>query len=339
MFKLFVLLVTFFEAHGVLLYANPGHNVTLPCYYDSSATNLCWYKQVAGEKPEIISSFYKPLMNSNIFHNQFKVNKRISVHTGQGFYNLTISNVQDSDSAMYYCGKTSVVVTEFQKGTFLVLKDSSRRSFLQQPVSDSVKPGGSVTLNCTLHAGTSDTKHSVYWFKKENPSNSRLGVLYIHAHSNSSRCAQSLESPTQTCVHSLSKRNVNTSDAGTYYCAVASCGEILFGNGTRLKVEEKQDDIFPLLVQCVVAALLVSVILNIILICILCKMIRRKHAHSEGLQPQSSVPEFTANSQNEECDAMQYVALDFKKNQGSSRRQRSTEEKTIYSGVRLSNRK
>lgn len=107
---------------GALLYTNFADNVTLPCFYDSGAKNLCWYKQVAGEQPQIISSFYKHLPNSNTFHNQFKDNKRFSVHTGAGFYHLNISNVQDSDSAMYYCGQTSITVTEFDKGTFLILK-------------------------------------------------------------------------------------------------------------------------------------------------------------------------------------------------------------------------
>uniref|UniRef100_A0A3Q2X9G0 Immunoglobulin subtype domain-containing protein n=1 Tax=Haplochromis burtoni TaxID=8153 RepID=A0A3Q2X9G0_HAPBU len=37
----------------------------------------------------------------------------------------------------------------------------------------------------------------------------------------------------QSCVYRLSK-NISSSDSGTYYCAVATCGEILFGNGTKL---------------------------------------------------------------------------------------------------------
>lgn len=96
--------------------------MTLPCFYDTGAKHLCWYKQVVGEQPHIISSFYKHSPDSNSFYNQFKDNQRFSVHTGAGFYHLNISNVQDSDSAMYYCGQTSVTVTEFTKGTLLVLK-------------------------------------------------------------------------------------------------------------------------------------------------------------------------------------------------------------------------
>ncbi|XP_070849920.1 T cell receptor alpha chain MC.7.G5-like [Chaetodon trifascialis] len=294
MFKLYVLLVSLFRAYGALLYANTGDNVTLPCFYASdSAKYLCWYKQVAGEQPQIISSFYRHSPDTNKFHNQFKGDRRFSVHPGRGFYHLNISDVHNSDSAMYYCGQISITVTDFDNGMFLVVKGSSRESSLQQPASQSVKPGGSVTLNCTVHNGTSDGEHSVYWFKEESR-NSQLGIMYIKKN-NSNQCVKSSEFPVQSCVYSLSMRNVSLSDAGTYYCAVASCGEILFGKGTRL--------------------------------------------HVGGLHPKLSVPEYAAERQNEGSDALQYVALDFKKRQSKSRRQRSTEEETIYSGVRLSDLK
>ncbi|KAI4881192.1 hypothetical protein NFI96_032134, partial [Prochilodus magdalenae] len=37
-----------------------------------------------------------------------------------------------------------------------------------------------------------------------------------------------------SCVYKLPKRNLSLSDAGTYYCAVLMCGEIILGNGTKL---------------------------------------------------------------------------------------------------------
>ncbi|XP_010766495.1 uncharacterized protein [Notothenia coriiceps] len=293
MFKIYVLLVTLFRAYGALLYAEPGQNVTLKCFYTSIDNNLCWYKQ-------------------------------------------------DSDSAIYYCGKISGVVTEFDNGTFLVLKESSLRYLLQQPESDSVKPGGSVTLNCTVHTGTNDTEQSVYWFKKENTTNSKhVGTMYIHTNG-SSQCVQSLgsEFPAWSCVHSLSKQNVSLSDAGTYYCAVALCGEIIFGKGTRLEVGEKRQDIFPLLVHCVVAALIVSVILNIIVIGILCKVSRRENLPSGGVSPpHTSVAEYTPNIENQESKDLEYEALDFKTMRSKSKRKRSTEDETVYSTVRLSDLK
>ncbi len=106
---------------GALLYTNLGHNVTLPCF-SSSAKHLSWYKQVAGEPPQLISSFYQPSHSSNIFYDHFKNNNRFSVDTGTGFYHLNISNVQVSDSATYYCGQTTVSLTKFYNAIFLVLR-------------------------------------------------------------------------------------------------------------------------------------------------------------------------------------------------------------------------
>ncbi|XP_051231309.1 uncharacterized protein LOC127349534 isoform X3 [Dicentrarchus labrax] len=171
MFKFYVLLVLLFGADGAVLYTNPGHSVTLPCFYGASVKYLCWYKQVAGEQPHIISSVYKHSPDSNSFHNQFKHDKRFSVHAGEGFYHLNISNVQDSDSAMYYCGKIIIVVPEFENAIFLDLKQSGRSSFPLQPVFDTMKPGGSVTPNCTVHADVGE-KHE---------DTSSVLVLYVAA--------------------------------------------------------------------------------------------------------------------------------------------------------------
>ncbi|XP_077963361.1 uncharacterized protein LOC120822217 isoform X2 [Gasterosteus aculeatus] len=322
MFEFYFLLVPVFGASGALLYATPGQSVTVPCFYASGAKHICWYKQVAGEQPQIISSFYKHSPDSNSFHNQFKDNKRFSVYAGAGFYHLNISNVQDSDSAMYYCGHATIMMTEFDDGTLLVLKDFSRRSFLLQPAFYSVKPGASVTLDCTVHAGTSDAELSVYWFKKENSTNSLSAVMH------SSRCVHSPEPPAQSCVHSFSKTSVSQSDAGTYYCAVALCGEILFGNGTRLEVGGKKEEISSFVMHCSVAALFASVVLNGILIGILCKVSRRKYLHSQETVSHLSVPADTPNSQNEDSDALQYATLDFEKRPGQSRRERRRQEVT-----------
>ncbi|XP_030018790.1 tyrosine-protein phosphatase non-receptor type substrate 1-like [Sphaeramia orbicularis] len=293
MIKLYVLLISLLRVHGVfsysVVYTHIGDNVSLPCIYASSARYLCWYKQAAGEQPQIISSDYIHSLHGN--SEKFDGNKRFSVHAEAGSYHLKISNIQQSDSAIYYCGRTSVATTEFDNGTFLVLKESMHISFHQQKVSKPVQPGDSVTLNCTVHTGTSNKEHTVYWFREDSRS-SGLGVMYVHTNS-SSHCVKSLESgsATKRCMYSLTKRNVSLSDAGIYYCAVASCGEIVFGNGTRLDLEA---------------------------------------------QPQTSVPDYTADTQNEECDALQYVAVDFKKRQSKRRRHRSTEETTVYSSLRVS---
>uniref|UniRef100_A0A3B3DRN9 Ig-like domain-containing protein n=1 Tax=Oryzias melastigma TaxID=30732 RepID=A0A3B3DRN9_ORYME len=143
-----------------------GDSVTLPCSFASSSKHLSWYQQRVGEQPQIISSIYKR-SNSNSFYKPFD-NRRFSVHTGGELYSLSISDVQNSDSAMYYCGHTSITVTEFDRGTFLMVKGSSSwRSHRAPGVSTScssderlvlrfqlqvVDPGARLGLDSELHA-------------------------------------------------------------------------------------------------------------------------------------------------------------------------------------------
>ncbi|MEQ2182037.1 hypothetical protein GOODEAATRI_017895, partial [Goodea atripinnis] len=61
-------------------------------------------------------------------------------------------------------------------------------------------------------------------------------------------------------------RNVSISEFGKYYCAIASCGEILFGNGSTLEVEKSPDSTSITLVT-VIICLIISVILNVAIIC------------------------------------------------------------------------
>uniref|UniRef100_A0A665WCA0 Ig-like domain-containing protein n=1 Tax=Echeneis naucrates TaxID=173247 RepID=A0A665WCA0_ECHNA len=109
------------------------------------------------------------------------------------------------------------------------------------PPSDPVRPGDSVTLQCSVlfdsEKKTCPGDHSVYWFRAGSD---EAHPSFIYAHGNNrDHCKKSPESEsTQKCDYFFSK-NISSSDAGTHYCAVATCGEILFGNGTKLEIEGK----------------------------------------------------------------------------------------------------
>ncbi|XP_056318598.1 uncharacterized protein LOC130232650 [Danio aesculapii] len=205
---------------------------TFPWLVQSTKT---WIKQTNNGKSLQIVSLYerqKPSWN----HNLEKTN-RFNVAKGELYFNLTIFKTKPSDSATYYCVVSSYQGTGMGSGTRLLVRDAvaDRNTTLHQSLIDTVDPGDSVNLQCSIFTESCAGDHSVYWFKQS--SGDSEGVLYTKGERNG-RCKNNTESQTQSCVYSLHKNNISHSDTGIYYCAVAACGEILFGRGTQLNIRE-----------------------------------------------------------------------------------------------------
>ncbi|XP_055757057.1 uncharacterized protein LOC129835442 [Salvelinus fontinalis] len=328
-----------------LMSANVGDTVVLRCFKaGDEGIMFSFYKQTFGNIPQLISTIYKHGRNATFYH-EFKDIPRFSVEGGQGKNDLMITDVELSDLGTYYCGSDYGYKSEFVHGVTLIIKDSGSKKMpvIHQPVSESVQPGDSVTLNCTIHTETCAGEHSVYWFR-HGSGESNPGIIYTHG-DRSDQCEKSLEavSPTQSCVYNLPKRNLSLSDSGTYYCAVASCGEILFGNGTKLDIEDgcKEDQV--LLVYCLGVALGLCVIIITVLACFMYKITKKTSLLSRGTHPQPSGPIVpSSHNQDQEDDdtltSVHYAALNVIHKKPKTQRQRSPLERdTEYSGVRCQN--
>ncbi|XP_029616079.1 uncharacterized protein LOC115198327 [Salmo trutta] len=314
-----------------------GGTVTLTCLCsDESVTRFNWFKQSFGQEPlHMTSSLYvgQDSYYSINFIKDFTETKRLGVRRGDYSCNLTISKTEPGDSATYYCSTTVIYELTYGEGTVLIVKDSESNimSVLQQPVSESVQPGDSVTLNCTIHTETCAGEHSVYWFRRGS-GESRPGIIYTHG-DRSDQCEKSSEagSPTQSCVYNLPKRNLSLSDAGSYYCAVTSCGEILFGNGTKLDIDDHRTDTL-VLVSCLGVALGVTFTLIIVLVCIMYKMNKTTCVQCRGLVSQTRGPAVTrSDAGDQDGNSLHYVALNLS---NRSRRQRGHMETVVYAGIR-----
>ncbi|XP_076829365.1 uncharacterized protein LOC143475392 isoform X2 [Brachyhypopomus gauderio] len=215
-----------------------GGSVMLTCNCSKqSRTTIVWIKHSFGERPLVIATSYQDQPGK--FHNDFGTSGRFSLIVGNNSFNLGISKTDLSDSAIYYCAVTFLYDINFGQGTLLLVRDrtSSNSTLQQQFVLNPVHPGGPVTLQCTVLSRSCAGKHSVYWFR-QGSGDSHPGVIYAHGDS-SHQCKKSSEagSPTQSCVYKLSK-NLSRSDDGAYYCAVATCGEMFFGKGTKLDFKD-----------------------------------------------------------------------------------------------------
>ena len=149
---------------------------------------------------------------------------------------MTLTDLRISDSATYYCISCYGYELYFVEGITVSVKGSGSNVpvSVYQSASDTIQPGDSVNLNCTVQTGTCDGQHSVYWFT--NSAESHQGLIYTQGGTND-QCERNPSTQTHSCVYNLSLKNLNHSHAGTKYCAVASCGHILFGPGTKLNFQ------------------------------------------------------------------------------------------------------
>ncbi|XP_047451213.1 immunoglobulin kappa light chain-like [Mugil cephalus] len=244
---------------------NVGETVILRCFYENGvSTRFYWYKQTLGQKPKLISTFFI-YDYTEAFYDEFVNNSRFTMEIKNGKNHLIISDLHISDSATYYCACSTTSAFEFAEGVTVSVKRSGLNiNTSVQSSSETIQLGDSVTLNCTVHTGTCDGEHRVYWFKDSEESHP--GLIYTHGGRND-QCERKNNTKTRNCVYNLPMENLNLSHNGIYYCAVASCGHILFGDGT--KVELKNEEVSLVLVYFLSGALAFTTILTLSLAALL----------------------------------------------------------------------
>uniref|UniRef100_I3KPZ2 Uncharacterized LOC109195390 n=1 Tax=Oreochromis niloticus TaxID=8128 RepID=I3KPZ2_ORENI len=312
--------------------AKVGDTLILRCFHDSDAAKYYWYKQLLGQKLQLISNTYKFDKNGT-FYDEFKDNPRFTLETDVGINHLQISNVQITDTATYFCASGLSFVFEFGEGTKVIVKSQglSIKALVQQSASETIQPGGSVTLNCTVHTGTCDGERSIYWFKKTEESQ-HPGLIYTHGGGND-QCERKTQTQTNTCVYTLPMNGLNLSHAGTYYCAVASCGHILFGKGTKLDFERNVESLG--LVYFLGGALIFVMILSGFLAFLICKMNGRNCCqYSESHVGQSSPHTTNAEQGYRDADSLHYAALRVNQTKQSRRLKDDAMSECVYSSVK-----
>lgn len=220
-----------------VLMAQIGQTVTLKCFCgEDSVTFFSWYQQSLGRKPEIIASRMRHNKEATIyspFKGRFKVESKETIN------HLMIADLLLSDSATYYCGILEFNSLEFGEGTFLYVTSplSNIQGVVYQPALDPVRPGDSLQLSCEVHGETCKGELSLYWVRqiKGEP---------VIMYQNEGTCVD--EAHNRKCSLTYSIKSVNSSDEGMYYCALASCGKLVFGNGTQVQLTSKQCSIFSL---------------------------------------------------------------------------------------------
>ncbi|XP_047440390.1 uncharacterized protein LOC125007692 isoform X2 [Mugil cephalus] len=289
-----------------------------------STREIHWYKQSAGDTMNVIVTLWKSTAPE--YASAFK--SRFNISTDDSFSNLTILWTIQEDEGMYHCAFTEWIKTKWS-ATYLIVKGKTEGSSsytVVQTVSDPVRPGDSVTLQCSVLSDSEDKTcpedFSVFWFRAGSHK-SHPKMIYTDGDT-SNECER--RSDTQNrCVYRFSK-DVSSSDAGTYYCAVATCGEILFGNGTNVNAQEssmfsKMDSAVNLILS---AALTMSLIVIVSLLCTI------KEKQCETCK--------AADVLQKNCDQKQepriYSAAVFTAMKAGSDAKKAAEKKRIYTALK-----
>ncbi|KAM8733002.1 uncharacterized protein AB9X84_024905 [Acanthopagrus schlegelii] len=318
-----------------------GESVTFTCVLpldELGSKPLYWYKQRVGDDLKLIVS--SRLHSNPVFGPEFS-DSRWDLKVEKNISSLTILRTTEEDEGMYHCA-----VIDWNKnlwsGTYLSLKGISQRTWnytvVQQPTaSDPVRPGDLKTLQCSV-LSDSETKtcpgdHSVFWFRVGSDK-SHPNILYTDGNRRD-ECED--RSDTQkSCVHHFSKK-VSSSDAGTYYCAVATCGEILFGNGAKVETERRMSPELIALVMAIIC-LVISLIGNIVFICrrtsrSICEQCKASGIEGIPSQARNDNSNQPVHDIMEGGDDLNYAALhvtERKVSRGRTKKELKTEE-SVYS--------
>uniref|UniRef100_A0A3Q4HMU1 Ig-like domain-containing protein n=1 Tax=Neolamprologus brichardi TaxID=32507 RepID=A0A3Q4HMU1_NEOBR len=283
-----------------------GDNVTLTCVAFERGL-FYWYKLNYGYMIQTVASrnWDKILFQTN--------NSRFSATKVDNIYSLTIRNVSKEDEATYFCQAGSQYSITFINGTILAVNGKHKFFTVKQtPDVNSVHLGDTMTLQCSLLSENKDDtdqcpdEDKVHWFK--GASDVHPGVIYHGSIRNKED---------GTCDYSLSKTVTNSSDAGIYYCAAVTRGQILFGEGTEVEI---------------------GMFLNHLMLDCHLRTNKQTMAMRSSLFVYllfSIFYIFVNNLQEGEEAELNYVALDFPSRKSSRWKSRKeSAESTIYSGIR-----
>nr|XP_046272115.1 immunoglobulin lambda-1 light chain-like isoform X10 [Scatophagus argus] len=98
----------------------------MDCNLGTVVNSARWYKQIPGGVPQFVLSFYHS-SSSPGYGSGFSSPKFTSTHQSQSDYRLIINNVEEGDSAVYYCQTwdSSAKQHVFGQGTKLIVTSSS----------------------------------------------------------------------------------------------------------------------------------------------------------------------------------------------------------------------
>uniref|UniRef100_A0A3B5QZP8 Ig-like domain-containing protein n=1 Tax=Xiphophorus maculatus TaxID=8083 RepID=A0A3B5QZP8_XIPMA len=213
-----------------------GQPATFTCPFPAdmlSNNEVHWYKQSTGDTLTLIVRLRKHA--DPAFGQKFSFS-RMTASKNETVSRLTILRTVPEDEGMYHCAIIDWTENAWH-GTYLYLKGNRTpmHTIVQQlTAADSHLPGDSVTLQCSVLSNPDKMcpeDLSVFWFRARSH-NSHPHTIYVDGNKHDD-CNKRNDSQ-RRCAFS---KTISSTDSDTYYCAVATCGEIFIGKETKAKVQ------------------------------------------------------------------------------------------------------
>ncbi|XP_023184809.1 uncharacterized protein LOC106699714 [Xiphophorus maculatus] len=311
-----------------------GQPVTLTCVFTKTTGSLGWvhwYKQTAGDTLKLIVMTRK---NTNPDYGPGFTSGNFSTTYYNKMSNLTIWKTSKEDEGMYHCGLMDWLGSSWN-GSYLLLTGNSETTssyrVVQQPAVLDLHHKTSETLQCSLVSQTETETcagdPSVFWFRTGSDKNS---PDLIYSDGKTPENCEKTSNTQKKCRYNFSK-NINSSDVGTYYCAVATCKEIFIGNGTR--IESAHSSCYEVMLLLVITGICLTICVIVIIVLICCQTQRtpcknfRENSSSIAQHNDINLPDDMMDG-----DHVTYAALHFSA-ETTKKRERKTEE-GVYSNVR-----
>uniref|UniRef100_I3IXB0 Ig-like domain-containing protein n=1 Tax=Oreochromis niloticus TaxID=8128 RepID=I3IXB0_ORENI len=318
-----------------------GEDVTLTCSRRSNLSGLLfWIRVVAGNLPEVLGATY------TFDHATVNKTPRITTKQETGTFVLHIIQTQLNDTAFYYCKEVIELKTTQWNITFLRVKgpEPDIPIVIQELPSAPIYPGDSVTLQCSVLSDLQKNTcpEDVYWFRA-GMNETYPSVIYVHRSSGDECERQSDVYSPRKCVYNFSKNKISSSDSGNYYCAVATCGHIIFGNGAKLNIE---DNIWSFgdsqVVNTVVFLLCAALAISLMVIALLSYIIKNKtyNCSNAAAVVETHSTMTTGNHQHQQVieEPLIYSVPNFTKKKvrrNPRRGEKSVDGQSIYADVRV----
>ncbi|XP_025762041.1 immunoglobulin kappa light chain isoform X4 [Oreochromis niloticus] len=108
-----------------VLSVREGETATMDCNLGTVTNSAArWYKQIPGGVPQYVLRFHRSY-SSSYYGSGFSSPKFTSTHQSTTDYRLIVKNVEEGDSAVYYCKTWDSNDAVFGQGTKLIVTGSS----------------------------------------------------------------------------------------------------------------------------------------------------------------------------------------------------------------------